>query len=187
MDYTMNGRVQSRKGNQDRIRAPHNCYRCQGDDKWVSIAVSTEGEWQAFCEAIGNPEWTGDERFCDAYSRWKNQEELDRLVGEWTINYTHYEVTECLQKAGVAAMPSLSNEEIISDAHFKERNLAVEIEHPVMGKQLVVGPPWRLSETPARVTKSSPLIGEHNEYVFGELLGMSSEEIARLMDEEIIY
>ena len=187
MDYTMNGRVQSRKGNQDRIRAPHNCYRCQGDDKWVSIAVSTEGEWQAFCEAIGNPEWAGDERFCDAYSRWKNQEELDRLVGEWTINYTHFEVTECLQKAGVAAMPSLSNEEILSDAHFKERNLAVEIEHPVMGKQLVVGPPWRLSETPARVTKSSPLIGEHNEYVFGELLGMSSEEIARLMDEEIIY
>jgi len=187
MDYIMNGRVQSRRGNQDRIMAPHNCYRCRGDDKWVSIAVSTEEEWQAFCGAMGNPEWTADERFSDAYSRWKNQEELDRLVGEWTIDYTHYEVTEILQKAGVAAMPSLSNEEILSDAHFKERNLAVEMEHPVMGKQVVVGPPWRFSETPARVIRSSPLIGEHNEYVFGELLGMSSKEIASLMDEEIIY
>lgn len=187
MDYIMNGRIQSRRGNQDRIMAPHNCYRCHGDDKWVSIAVSTEEEWHAFCAAIGNPEWASDERFSDAYSRWKNQEELDRLVGEWTINYTHYEVTEILQKAGVAAMPSLSNEEILSDAHFKERNLAVEVEHLVMGKQVVVGPPWRFSETPARVTRSSPLIGEHNEYVFGELLGMSSREMARLIDEEIIY
>jgi len=187
MDYIMNGRIQSRRGNQDRLMAPHNCYRCHGDDKWVSIAVSTEEEWQAFCAAIGNPEWASDERFSDAYSRWRNQEELDRLVGEWTINYTHYQVTEILQKAGVAAMPSLSNEEILSDAHFNERKLAVEVEHPVMGKQVVVGPPWRFSETPARVTRSSPLIGEHNEYVFGELLGMSGREIARLIDEEIIY
>lgn len=187
MDYIMNGRIQSRKGNQDRIMAPHNCYRCRGDDKWVSIAVSTDEEWQSFCDATRHPEWAGDDRFSDAYSRWKNQEELDRLVAGWTINYTHYEVTGILQNAGVAAMPSLSNEEILSDAHFKEQNLAVEAEHPVMGKQVVLGPPWRLSETPARVTRSSPLIGEHNEYVFGELLGMSSNEIGRLMDEEIIY
>jgi len=84
-------------------------------------------------------------------------------------------------------MPSLSNEEILSDAHFRERNLAVEIEHPAMGKQVVVGPPWHFSKTPARVTRSSPLIGEHNEYVFGELLGMSSDKIRQLMDEQVIY
>jgi benzylsuccinate CoA-transferase BbsF subunit len=187
MEYIMNGRVQSRNGNHDRIMAPHNCYRCRGDDKWVSIAVATDEEWQAFCNAAGHPEWASDERFSDTYSRWKNERELNDLIGEWTVNYTHYEVTEILQKAGVAAMPSFSNEEIFSDPHFKAQELAVEVEHPSMGKQVVLGPPWRLSETPARITKSAPTIGENNEYVFGEILGMSGKEIARLMEEEIIY
>ena len=187
MEYIMNGRVQSRNGNHDRIMAPHNCYRCRGDDKWVSIAVSTDDEWRALCDAAGHPEWATDERFSDAYSRWKNEKELDDLIGEWTANHTHYEVTEILQKAGVAAMPSFSNEEIFSDPHFKARSLAVEVEHPAMGKQVVIGPPWRFSETPARVVKSAPTIGENNDYVFGEILGMSSKDIARLVEEEVIY
>jgi benzylsuccinate CoA-transferase BbsF subunit len=187
MEYIMNGRVQSRNGNHDRIMAPHNCYRCRGDDKWVSIAVATDEEWQAFCNAAGHLEWASDERFADTYSRWKNERELNDLIGEWTVNYTHYEVTEILQKAGVAAIPSFSNEEIFSDPHFKARELAVEVEHPSMGKQVVLGPPWRFSETPARVTKSAPTMGENNEHVFGEILGMSGKEIARLTEEEIIY
>ncbi len=187
MEYIMNGRVQSRNGNHDRIMAPHNCYRCRGEDKWVSIAVATDEEWQALCNAAGHPEWASDERFSDGYSRRKNEKELDDLIGEWTANYTHYEVTGILQKAGVAAMPSFSNEEIFSDPHFKARELAVEVEHPAMGKQVVLGPPWRFSETQARVVKSAPTIGENNEYIFGELLGMSSKEIARLTEEEIIY
>ncbi len=187
MDFIMNGRVRSRRGNRDDIMAPHNCYRCRGDDKWVSIAVSTEEEWQAFCHIMGNPDWTRDGKFSDARSRWQNQEELDRLVTEWTVNYTHYEVTGILQKAGVAAFPSLSNQEIFSDPHFKERKLAVEVEHPIMGKQVVLGAPWKLSETPAEVTKASPTMGENNEYVFGELLGMPGSEIKQLMDEQVIY
>jgi len=187
MEYIMNGRVQSRNSNRDRIMAPHNCYLCQGEDKWVSIAVANDDEWQALCQAAGNPEWAMDERFADVFGRWKNQEELDRIIAGWTISLTHYEVTQILQKAGVAAMPSFSNAEIFADPHFKERGLAVEVQHPAMGKQVVLGPPWRFSETPARVTRSAPLIGEHNEYVFGELIGMPTKEISRLVDEEVIF
>jgi crotonobetainyl-CoA:carnitine CoA-transferase CaiB-like acyl-CoA transferase len=84
-------------------------------------------------------------------------------------------------------MPSFSNQEILSDPHFKERKLAVEVNHPVMGKQVVMGPAWRLSETPAKVTKASPVIGESDEYVFGELLGMSGSEIKQLISEQVIY
>ena len=187
MDYIMNGRVQTRDGNHDRIMAPHNCYRCRGDDKWVSIAVSTDEEWRALSDAAGRPEWAEDERFADGYGRKMNEDELDKLVTGWTVEHTHYEITEALQNAGVAAMPSFSNEEIFSDPHFKARELAVEVEHPAMGKQIVLGPPWRFSETPARVVKASPMIGEDNYYVFGELLGMSTKEIDRLVEAEVIH
>jgi benzylsuccinate CoA-transferase BbsF subunit len=187
MEYTMNKRSPARCGNQDPIMAPHNCYRCKGDDKWVSIAVGTDEEWKALCGAMGNPEWTEGEAFSDVYSRWKNRTQLDTFVSEWTINYTHYEVMSLLQSVGVAAMPSFCAEEILSDPHVEARGKITEIEHPVMGKKKVITPPWKFSETPAQIKKASPLLGEHNEEVFGSLLGMSREEIEKLVAEKIIY
>jgi benzylsuccinate CoA-transferase BbsF subunit len=187
MDYIMNKRVQTRVGNRDEIMAPHNCYPCKGEDKWVSIAIATEEEWDCFCNAIGNPEWAQDERFADAYWRWRNQDELDKLISEWTINYTHYEVMDILQKVGVAAVPSFNSQELYNDPHLKERGFSSEVAHPVMGKVAVVGPPWELSETPARIYRHAPLFGEHNDYVFRDLLGMSDDEFARLVEEKVIY
>jgi benzylsuccinate CoA-transferase BbsF subunit len=187
MDYTMNHREPSRTGNRDAIMAPHNCYRCKGEDKWISIAVATDQEWEALCQAMGNPEWAKDERFSDTYSRWQNQEYLDRLIGQWTINYGHYELMERLQALGVAAMPSFSADELFVDPHLRERKAINEVEHPVLGKQFVFNPPWKLSATPARIERASPMLGQHNEYVFGELLGMSKQEITRLIEDKVIY
>jgi len=187
MDYTMNQRTPSRSGNQDTAVAPHNCYRCRGEDKWISIAVATDEEWAALCQVMGNPEWAKDERFSDSYHRWQNQEQLDRLIEGWTVNYGHYELMERLQAAGVAAMPSFTAEELFSDPHLREREVFTEVEHSVMGKQVVMNPPWKLSETPARIERAGPLLGEHNEYVFGELLGMPRAELARLKEEKVIY
>ena len=135
---------------------------------------------------MGNPGWTRDKRFSDSYSRWQNQDHLDKLVEEWTINYAHYEVMEQLQALGVAAMPSFSAEELFSDTHLKEREFATEVNHPVMGKQVVLNPPWKFSETPARIEKAAPLLGQHNEYIFGKLLGMSKPEITQLIGEGIL-
>jgi benzylsuccinate CoA-transferase BbsF subunit len=109
------------------------------------------------------------------------------LIEEWTINYTHYEVMKILQKAGVAAMPSFNAEELFHDPQLNERHCWVEIDHPVIGKQVVVAPPWKLSATPAKITRPAPLFGEHSHYVFRELLGLSSEEIAQLEEEKVIY
>jgi benzylsuccinate CoA-transferase BbsF subunit len=187
MDYTMNGRVHSRSGNRDDIMAPHNCYRCRGDDKWVSIAISGDAEWEALCCALGNPPWAGDERFSDQFSRWQHQEELDELIEAWTINHTHYEVMETLQRAGVAATPSSSNEELFNDPHCRERECFTPVQHPEEGELYVLAPPWKFSATPARVTAAAPLLGEHNGYVFGELLGMPEKEITRLLTEKILY
>jgi len=187
IDYFMNQRSPTRVGNRDNFMAPHNCYRCKGDDKWVSIAIATDEEWQAFCHAIAKPELIGDHRFADATTRWQNQSELDILISQWTIDHTHYEVTEILQRVGVAAFPSMSREELAHDPHLIERGTFMEVEHPEAGRQTFLAPPWKLSATPAEIARHSPLLGEDNEYVFCELLGMSVEEFATLVGDGIIY
>lgn len=187
MEYTMNGRSPFRHGNEDAIMAPHNCYRTKGDDKWVSIAVATDEEWKALCNVMGNPDWVMDVKYGDAYSRWQNRKELDARMSEWTKDYTHYEVMKMLQEAGVAAMPSFSAEEILTDAHTKDRELFTTVNYPALGDQTVMKPAWRFSETPARIRKAGPLLGEDNDDVFGNLLGMPKEEIERLKEAEVIW
>jgi benzylsuccinate CoA-transferase BbsF subunit len=187
MDYTMNGRVQSRDGNRDEIMAPHNCYRCLGEDKWINIAVSTEEEWQILCQVMGNPDWSKEARFSDAYNRWQNQEELDKLLESWTINYSNYDLMHTLQKAGVAAVPSFTSEDLFADPHLAEREFSQVFERPRTGNYVIIAPPWKLSATPARIVQDAPSLGEHNEYVFGKLLGISREEINKLQEEGVLY
>ena len=187
MEYTMNGRSLGRTGNTDPVMAPHNVYRCKGDDKWISIAVGTEEEWQNLVHAMGDPDWAKDEKFADMYARHKNSAELDRHMAEWTIRFTHMEVMEMLQSAGVAAMPSFCATEILEDPHVKARGLLTTVEHPLLKTQHVFNPPWKLSETPATIRKPGPCLGEDNVEVFTGLLGMSEEEVRRLEEEKTLY
>lgn len=187
MDYTMNNKVRSRNGNRDENMAPHNCYRCQGEDKWISIAISTDEEWQALCQATGHPEWAKIDKFHNQLSRWQNQEELDKLIEGWTSSHTHYEVMEILQNASVAAMPSLSNEELFHNPHLKERETFAQVQHPEEGELLVLAPSWKLSRTPGQVHQAAPLLGQHTEHIFRELLGMSQDDIAVLVKDKVIY
>lgn len=186
MEFAMNQRIRPRMGNRDDFMAPHGCYQCKGEDNWVTIAVATEEEWRAFCDAIGNPDWTTKAVFSDPLSRRKNQDELDRLVEQWTLKHTDWEVTEMLQKAGVAATPSLSVEALTNDPHLKEQGYFVEVEHPELGKRPTDGVVWALSETPGCIQRPGPTLGQDNQYVYGELLGMSHEEIKQLAGEAVI-
>jgi benzylsuccinate CoA-transferase BbsF subunit len=187
MDFLMNQRVRTRAGNRHDTMAPHNCYRCRGEDTWISIAVAEDQEWRALCGVIGRPELTQDERFSTAEARWKHQEAADQIVGEWTKDQSDYEAMHKLQAAGIAATPSLSNKALFQDPHLTERQVFLQVSHPVLGKDWVIAPPWRLSETPASVRSRSPLLGEHSQSVLEELLGMSREEIRRLEEEQVIY
>ena len=187
MEYTMNGRSLGRTGNTDSVMAPHNVYRCKGDDKWISIAVGTEEEWQNLVHAMGDPDWAKDEKFADMYARHENGAELDRHMAEWTVRYGHIELMHLLQDAGVAAMPSFCATEILEDPHVKARGLLTTVEHPLLKTQHVFNPPWKLSETPATIRKPGPCLGEDNVKVFTGLLGMSEEEVRRLEEEKTLY
>jgi benzylsuccinate CoA-transferase BbsF subunit len=187
LDYVMNQAVPMRKGNKDDVMAPHNCYRCKGDDKWISIVAATEEEWASLCRAMARSELVRDERFADLAKRKANEEELDAIITDWTRDKDDYEVMELLQNAGVAATPSLSSEALFADPHLKARKVFRQVEHPVIGKNWVIAPPWRLTETPASFRTHGPLLGEHTDEIFQKHLGMSREEIQKLIEDRVIY
>lgn len=187
MEYTLNGRIAVRMGNRDQVMAPHGCYRCQGNDKWVAIAVTNDEEWRAFCVAIGSPDWCQEERFADGFGRWSNQDDLDLLVQGWTSQHMAHDVQEILQRAGVAAGVSVNIEELLNDPHIKSREVFVNVRHPEIGDQLMYAPTWRMSRTPGAIQRHAPLLGGDNQQVFGELLGMPQAEIEQLQKDQVIY
>lgn len=186
MEYFMNGRVMGTNGNRVKGMAPHNNYPCQGEGRWVSIAVKTDEEWESFSRALGNPPWTEDVRFRDKYNRLTGQDELDSLVAAWTVEHSDYEVMEMLQKAGVAATPCLDLMDRFSDPQFEARDVHLQVEHPATGVDIIAGVPFKLGGTPCEVRRPAPLLGQDNEYVLGELLHKSKEEIAQLVEDKVV-
>lgn len=186
MDYSMNKRVQTPIGNRHPSMAPHGCYRCQGEDMWVTIAVGSDAEWKALCQVMGKPEMAQDARFADILSRHRNQDELDVIIGEWTKERDHYEVMQSLQKAGVMAGAVLNPQEVVEDPHLQARSFYEEVDHPEAGTYRYAGPSWKLSKTPGGIRMPAPCLGEHNDYVYREIIGMSEEEVAELAEEGII-
>jgi crotonobetainyl-CoA:carnitine CoA-transferase CaiB-like acyl-CoA transferase len=177
----MNGTQPKRAGNRHRWMAPHNCYKAAGDDdKWVSIAVGTEEEWRAMCAVIGQPTLTGDPRFKDAQARKRNEDALDETITQWTRVRDRWEITRELQAVGVAAFPAMSNKDLATNEHLRERGYLVQMEHPVVGRRIHMGIPWSMSGTPCRIRHAAPLRGADTDSVLKELLGCSADEILRL-------
>jgi len=182
MDFTMNGRVQTTVQNwhPSLAMAPHNCYRCRGDDRWINITVTSEDEWQAFCGVMGHPDWTRDGRFADALSRVKNQEALDERIEAWTVTQENIPLMHRLQQAGVPAGVVYNAADVFADPHLKERGFFQEMTQEDCGTHLYHGLPWKASKTPNRLRLPPCRLGEHNEYVYKEVIGVSDEEYAEL-------
>jgi len=183
MEFTMNGRVQARRGNRHSSMAPHGCYRC---DRWAAIAVSSDEEWRALCRVMGNPPWTADERFSDQLNRWLNQDELDPLIEEWTRTRDCYEVMHTLQAAGGAAGAVLDNRDFPLDPHVKARDFFWVATRAETGTRPCYGSWQKLSKTPPALRMAAPTLGEYNEQILSELLGLSKQEIDDLAGENII-
>ncbi|MEW6186700.1 MAG: CoA transferase [Thermodesulfobacteriota bacterium] len=186
LDYQVNGRIPGLEGNRHGQMSPHNNYPCQGDDKWVSIAVKSEEEWQRLVAVMNDEPRLGDEEFSSLRVRQQNEKELDRIISAWTRVRTAEEITRLLQEAGVAAFPCMDIGDCFLDIHFQEREVFIPLEHPVTGDEFVANLSWRMSDTNGKVYRPAPLWGQHNRYVFEEILGLSREEIARLEEKEVI-
>ena len=186
LDAQVNGRGHEPSGNRDPNAVPHGVYRCRGEDHWCAIAIFNDEEWTAFCRAAEKPEWATDKRFQTSADRRTHENELDKLIGEWTFHLEAGAVMERLQSAGVPAGIVQSVPDLFSCPQLLHRKQWVKLSHPEFGTYEHEAPPFILSETPAELHRSSPLLGEHNDYVFEKIVGLSRPEVKALKEQGVI-
>ncbi len=187
MEYEATGRVLAPMGNYDPTMAPYGNYPCQGEDRWVSIAVANDEEWLGLVTAMGTPDWTTEDRFASRYQRHRHRQELDEHMSRWTLQRDAWEITELLQSHGVAAIPVMDAEERLYDRHNRERGLYQEIEHPALGVEPIFNLMWNLEKTPPEIRGHAPTLGQHNQQIFGGVLGMTEEEIRHLEEAQVLW
>jgi len=176
-----------RHGNRSLHAAPHGCYRCQGEDRWCAIVIANDAEWERFCRLAGHPEWARDPRFADLPSRLANAVDLDALVESWTSVRRDDEVMETLQAAGIAAgVVQDVEDQARRDPQLAARGFFEQIPHVKKGTVVATGVPLGLTGTPGRSGRAGAALGQDTDYVFGEVLGLSADEIRRHVDAGII-
>jgi crotonobetainyl-CoA:carnitine CoA-transferase CaiB-like acyl-CoA transferase len=185
INYSVNGLEEKPKGNSCDYAAPHGVFKCKGDDRWCTISVFNDLEWQAFCNAIGKPDWLKDSEFSDLRSRKENEARLNSLIELWTMQHEAEEVVKLLQKAGVGAGVVQNAKDLYDDIQLKERECFWVGDHKELGKFSYLGQPSRLSKTAAKFYRAAPCLGEHTEYVCRELLGISQEEYDEYLVEGV--
>jgi crotonobetainyl-CoA:carnitine CoA-transferase CaiB-like acyl-CoA transferase len=193
LDWSANGRTSARTGNRSPYKpaAPHGAYPCAGTDRWVAIACFTDDEFAALTQVAGRPEWAADPRFSSLAARLANQDALDAQLAAWTGGLDRYQVMARLQAAGVAAgVCQTAQDRCESDPQLAHLEWLTEVTGTKIGRWPVAEVPVRLADTPAYIggqpDRGAPIYGEDNEYVYGELLGMSTSQIARLAEEHVI-
>ncbi|MCC7364076.1 MAG: CoA transferase [Dehalococcoidia bacterium] len=188
MDYTLNRRVQGAIGNRDIFgRYPCGVYPAKSPgtavdmgDHWVSIHVESDEQWRAFGAAIGNPDWAADPRFATNAGREEHAKEIDAHIAAWTREQEDYDVMHLLQRAGIAAAPVLEASRLFSDEQLLARGFPRTQTHEGAGTNQYVGPVWNFEGTPVEFRQPPVLFGEHNDYVYRELLQVSDEEYEAL-------
>jgi crotonobetainyl-CoA:carnitine CoA-transferase CaiB-like acyl-CoA transferase len=193
LDASANGRESERTGNASpyRAAAPHDVYPCAGTDRWIAIAVFSDGEWARLVEAIGSPDWATAEGLRTLEGRIENRESLDSKLAEWTVRYDACETMALLQRAGVRAGVCQTNEDKVdNDRQLRDRDYYVTLDHSEIGPWPVENVPFQMSETTARVGinthRASPCYGEDTAAVLKELLGMTQADVDALEAQGVI-
>ena len=188
MDYAMNGRVGGPIENRHPLgaAAPHGVFPCAGEDRWISIAVFEEEEWEGLLAAMQHPEWAKSSAFASHADRTRHLGDLHAKLADWTAGFDDRELAERLQRHGVAAAPVLNVADLLHDPHYRARGTFIEVRHPLGFNETIYGAYVKTSRTQARV-EPGPIIGRDNDYVFKELLSLPEERYRQLIDEQVIY
>ena len=184
-DHQRLGKAMERTGNQLGAGVPGTTYRCApgGPNDYVFVFVQQQ-MWHPLLRAIGRDDLVGDEHYETGEARWRNKDAVDALVEGWTSKRSKHEVMQILAGAGVPCGACLDTGEVLSDPHLRERQMIVEVEHPVRGTYVTVGNPIKLSASPTAITPS-PLLGQHRHEILRDL-GYSDADIDALAGDGAI-
>jgi len=186
LKYISSGREPLLVGNSCAYAVPHSVYPCKGNDRWCTIAVFNDEDWAQLCKVVGKLEYIDDPRFNTLPNRKKNEDEINMVISEWTINFTPEEVMIQMQAAGVAAGVVKDAADIYADPQLRQRNFFWQLNHAEMGLFTHLGESFELSKAPAKRPMPSPCLGEHTEYVCTNILGMSDEEFVELLESGVL-
>jgi crotonobetainyl-CoA:carnitine CoA-transferase CaiB-like acyl-CoA transferase len=187
MDYAMNQRIQGPLGNADPLFEPHGLYACRGEDRWVAIAVTSDEQWRHLCHAIERSELADDARFASLDGRKANALTLHEIISAWTRNLPVTEAVKRLQAQGVPAGPSMTGVDVFNDPHLAARGFFTTHTSNAGDQLRLPGLPWQFRPGPRPRVAPAPALGQHNSAVLGDLLGLSPQEIQRLIDEQVVY
>lgn len=192
LDYTVNGRRMRREGmphsnrSQFPAMAPHGIYPAAGEDNWVAIACRDDAEWRALASVVAEG-WAEDERFATLAGRLADEDDLDTLLGSWTEDRDRFDIERALQRVSIpAAAVQRPEDRIDKDTNTEAWGLWPTVSHTAMGQVRVDGLPVHLGETDWIIQRGAPCLGEHNEYVYGEILGLPAAEVAALREEGVL-
>jgi crotonobetainyl-CoA:carnitine CoA-transferase CaiB-like acyl-CoA transferase len=186
LDFQLSGRVAGPQGNRHRHFFPHGIFAASGEEQWLALAVRDEREWRALCGVIGRGDWAEDASLADAEKRRARAEEIDAAVAAWCGEQERGAAAAALAAAGVPAAPVLDLEERNADPHFAARDFVLEHDFEGFDPCRIYATPWLLGATPPVLVRPTPKLGEQNDYVFRELLGLDDEEIERLRKEDVL-
>ncbi len=178
LEQTVNNRTVAPLGNRSDTYAPQGCYPCHGDDRWCVIACTTQDEWEALCRAMGQPQLPKDKRFATMLDRMSHQDALDAIIAKWTEDKTPHEVMYDLQRTGVPAGALQNAEDLyFRDPHMAARNYFQWCDHDKKkAKVLANGLGFRLSEPSEWANRTGISVGQDNELIYKQILGLTEEQ-----------
>ena len=177
VDYSVSGRSVTRNGNRSPYMAPHGVFPCQGEDQWCAIAVETDQQWTGLQAAMGSPDWAKDLKFDKVEDRLANQEEIEIKLSEWTKIRPPKAVMEALHAEGVPAGVVQRSSDLQRDPQLAHRRFFRDLEHQEMGTIPYPGHQFRISGYDSGPRSAAPVLGQHNDEVLRDVLGMTDEEI----------
>ncbi|UCE87434.1 MAG: CoA transferase [Deltaproteobacteria bacterium] len=186
LQFQLAGEIAGPQGNGHKQFFPHGIFAAAGEEQWLALAVRNEPEWRSLCGLIGRERWAADAAFDGAARRRERAAEIHAALASWCKGQERDAAAAALTAAGVPAAPLLDLEERNENPHFDARGLTLEHDFEGFDPCRIYATPWLLSETPAALTRKTPALGEHNDYVYRELLGLAADEIERLKQEGVL-